>query len=229
MINILYTVFLLFIFYGCSRISDNVNSNDNFKRTNISIGQNNKNATDTDLMADKFQSYISNMGNVRGKFIQKSSNGEEQRGDFYISIPGKMRINYKNDISILADGHDFIYYDASNDQITVLDLKSSPAGVLLSNSSLDSIGAKITNIVRKNGITYLYIIIKNNLFNSQVVFKITEEPFELIGWIVRDMQGITTDFSIVELDRVENSFDENLFILKRKKSYAPGNIRSDDY
>ena len=216
----------MFLLVACSFDSTIISlpvEKENYKNSN-------KIMSDIELMTENLQNYISNMGNLRGKFIQKSSNGEQQKGDFYISIPGRMRIDYENSISILADGHDFIYYDSSNDQITMLDLQSSPAGILLSNNSLDSIGAKIKKVIRRGDISYLYIYINNNMLNTQIVFKVKEKPFELKGWIVQDIQGITTDFSIVDLKRITHDFDKNLFILKRKRSYTPGSIRlSDDY
>ncbi len=185
--------------------------------------------TDIKTMTRKFQSYVQDLKNVSGDFVQDSSNGDNQNGKFFISIPGKMKIEYKNGVLILADGRDFIYYDAGNDQVTVLDLKSSPAGVLLSATKLDSIGAEIVK-VEKNGDTIrLYVNVKNASMNAGIVFNVAENPFRLLGWTVKDMQGVVTNFSMQNVREVSD-FDDRMFILRRKKTYGSDGVKSgDDY
>jgi len=221
----IYLLVSCFVLFACSSIDTEFTSDDTLKiKENNLINQ--EQQSDIKLITDNFQKYISNLGNVSGDFVQKSSNGEKQIGKFYISIPGKMRIDYNNGVTVLADGHNFIYYDSSNDQITVLDLNSSPAGILLSNIKFDNIGARIISIDRKKNTTNLHTVVKNSTFNTKIIFKVIESPFKLVGWIVNDLQGITTNFSMTNVKNVAEGFNKDLFILKRKKLLPANGIKS---
>jgi outer membrane lipoprotein-sorting protein len=194
------------------------------------FAQSENSTSDIKVMTQKFQNYIQNLRDVSGDFVQTASNGDKQEGKFYISIPGKMKIKYENGVLILADGRDFIYYDESNDQITVLDLKTSPAGVLLSATKLDYVGAEIVKVEKIGEVIYLHTQIKNASMNAMIIFTVEENPFQLTGWIVKDMQGVTTNFSMKNVVDVSGGFDDDTFILPRKKTFGSDGVKSgDDY
>lgn len=231
--NVVFVLISLFVF-GCS---DNRNvihldpkttvirkvSNDNKVSDNAIV------KVDNSPIVEKFKNYLNNLKDIKGEFVQKTSDGKVENGYFLISKPGKMKIEYDNGMILLADGENLIYYDSESDQITTLDLKDSPAAILLLNDvKLDGSDAKVVYVSSKDDYKLLETNIKQNALNVYISFKVKENPFSLEGWILKDAQDITTDFSMKNVKVVSGGFDKSDFELKRHKTYGTGGVKSQN-
>jgi outer membrane lipoprotein-sorting protein len=225
--NILYIIFILFTVSSCSTAAMIKDLNSEVTESQSIVIEKNTKNKDTET---RFKSYLNEIKNMKGKFIQTSSNGEVKKGVFYISKPGRMRIEYDNGMLLLADGENFIYYDAENDQISMLDLASSPVYILLSKNGLDGINAKIDKIEAKTTYKLIFTSIKPSALNVSIAFKAEDNPFKLLGWIVKDMNGIITNFAITDMIETTENFPKKTFILDRQKTYGSDGIKSkNDY
>ncbi len=90
-------------------------------------------AQEHNYLLQNVEKYINNLTTAQGDFKQLTSSGGYATGKFYLSRPGKMRMDYDapNNIQLMADGDDLIYYDKDLVQVTYLGLDSSIAGVLV--------------------------------------------------------------------------------------------------
>lgn len=104
----------------------------------------------TDLEA--VEAYLNSITNFSAKFVQKSSNGIVE-GKFYLSRPGKMRVEYVNEpkILIVVNGSVLSYKDIELDEVSNLSTNTTPASFLTRpNISFAAKDVEITNVVKNN-------------------------------------------------------------------------------
>jgi outer membrane lipoprotein-sorting protein len=163
------------------------------------------------------ESYMNSMSSIKGSFMQKSSNGVEDSGSFIISRPGRMRLEYKSPMLLVADGESLVYFDKKLDQISYIALDSNPASVILKGTV--SLTGKDPNInikgvEDKGSTTELSLSLGNERQTGMITFVFVNRPLSLAGWRVRDAQGITTDVSLADIVPAEN-LDPSLFKISR--------------
>ncbi len=197
-------VFLLFLVLFTANI--------NF--ASVSYAQNN---FDNKLLKD-IETYVNSLQKISGTFEQYSSNGAEDSGKFYINKPGKMRLEYKSPILLVADGNSIVYEDKKLNQISYISMDSNPASIIL-NGNITLTGnnpsVKIKNIEYKDSIIELTLTTPNEKQSGIITLIFENSPLSLIGWRVKDAQGITTNITLSNI-KPESSFDNNLFKITRK-------------
>lgn len=145
------------------------------------------------------EQYLNDLKTLESRFLQASSSGSYAEGVFYLSRPGKMRIEYDPPVKflIVSDGTWLIYHDKEIDQITHLPLGMSPVGLILEEKiSLFSNDIHITKIQRGPGILSITIVRENDDI-GELTLIFSEKPLELRKWIVKDAQGVTTSISLL--------------------------------
>ncbi len=141
------------------------------------------------------EDYINALSTAKGRFRQLSSSGGYAGGDFYLSRPGKLRLDYDapNNIQLIADGDDFIYYDKELGQVTYLSLDSSIAGVLVKdNFSFSNPEFKIDDVSFVDGTIRVAISSIQDALAGKIILIFKERPLQLVKWQVIDAQGIAT-------------------------------------
>ena len=171
----------------------------------------------------KIEGYLNKLVRLKSRFLQASSNGQYSEGTFYLSRPGKMRIEYDPPVEfmIVADGTWLIYVDNELDQITHLPLGTTPADILVQdNISLVS-GTEliVTKIERSSGVIGLTLI-REGEEGGELTLIFADKPLELKKWIVVDAQGIKTSVSLLATER-DISLDPELFHVKLKPQEIP--------
>lgn len=167
----------------------------------------------------RVERYLNELITLKSKFLQVTSTGEFSEGTFYLSRPGKMRIEYDPPAKLLivADGTWLIYHDIELDQITHLPLGTTTANILLKKKiKLGSSNLKISKVERAPGIIGVTVIPADE-DTGQLTLVFSDKPLKLKKWIVIDPQGITTSVSLLSSQR-NISFDEKLFKVKLKEA-----------
>ncbi|MDR1477063.1 MAG: outer membrane lipoprotein carrier protein LolA [Rickettsiales bacterium] len=176
------------------------------------------------------EEYINAMKSISGSFVQRSSNGANDSGTFYISKPGRMRLEYKSPILLVADGASIVYQDKKLDQISYMSLDSNPASIIL-KGDVRLTGAKPSAVVRgiseSGGTAEIALALPNAKDAGSLTLLFSARPLSLEGWRVRDPQGITTDVSLLEI-RESASFDSSLFKITRNRTIG-GSKNSGKY
>jgi len=163
------------------------------------------------------EKYLNELLTLKSRFLQATSNGDYTEGTFYLSRPGKMRIEYDPpaQLLIVADGTWLIYNDIELDQVTHLPLGTTNANILLKEKiSLlqgDLTVSKVENAPGIIGIT----VAASDEESGQLTLIFSDKPLELKKWIVVDPLGITTSVSLLSTQR-DISLDPKLFRVKLK-------------
>jgi outer membrane lipoprotein-sorting protein len=165
----------------------------------------------------RVQEYLNGLVTLKSRFLQASSTGNFAEGTFYLSRPGKMRVEYDPPVQflIVADGTWLIYQDKELDQITHIPLGLSPADILVQeNVSLLAGELIVTKIDRGPGIISITIMREED-GGGQLTLIFSDKPLKLKKWVVIDPQGVKTSVSLLSSQR-DVSFDSKLFNVKLK-------------
>ena len=188
-------------------------SNTTFANTNLT--------NDMKLVKD-IQTYVNSLQSISGNFNQFSSNGATDSGIFYIKKPGRMRLEYKSPILLVADGSSIVYFDKKLDQISYIALDSNPASIVLNgniNLTDEKSPVKITNITKTNdNMLEVELSVPNEKQSGKITMLFQNKPLSLIGWKVKDAQGITTTITLSNI-RPERNLSDSLFKITRTNSF----------
>ncbi len=173
----------------------------------------------------RIEKYLNGLITLKSRFLQASSTGSFAEGTFYLSRPGKMRIEYDPPVQflIVADGTWLIYHDKELDQVTHIPLGMTPADILVQdNLSLLSGELIVTKIDRGPGVIGVTIERQDD-DGGQLTLIFGDKPLQLKKWIIVDPQGVKTSVSLLSSQR-DVTFDPKLFNIKlRPSNKDPGN------
>ncbi|MCT4552545.1 MAG: outer-membrane lipoprotein carrier protein LolA [Alphaproteobacteria bacterium] len=171
-------------------------------------------------VVSKIQSILNGTRSFSGDFRQQSSNGDYQSGKIWLKKPGNMRIEYNSGLLLLADGDNLVYYDPSIDQKTLIDLETTPAGVLVKkNIVLEGGDLSVLDSYEVDEKYFVTIALKADAGLGRVEFILDKKTEDILGWTVKDAQGVSTKFDIINYKKnilVANS----KFVLKKKKNFG---------
>ena len=177
------------------------------------------------------ETYINSLRTITGNFYQESSNGATDSGKFYISKPGKIRLEYNSPILLVADGDSIVYQDKSLDQISYIPLKSNPASVVLNNNITitgQNPTAKVKKIEYINNVVEITLSTASEKKSGVITMLFEKKPLSLIGWKVKDVNGITTSVKLSNIKPL-NNIDLSLFKITRKQPIGQKKSRSRYY
>jgi outer membrane lipoprotein-sorting protein len=167
----------------------------------------------------KAEQYINDITTLRAHFMQASPSGATAEGTMFLSRPGKMRLEYDppSPILVIADGAYLIYYDKELQQVSYVDLDSTPAGVLVRPQvKLDGDDQQVTKVVHQTGVLQLTVIKKSDPSQGQITLVFTDSPFQLKQWRVVDQQGQITTVSLFDA-QTGVALDKQMFRFKDPK------------
>ena len=171
---------------------------------------------------NRVEKYLNELLTLKSRFLQATSTGSYTEGTFYLSRPGKMRIEYDPpaQLLIVADGTFLIYHDLELDQITHLPLSQTPANILLQKKiSLISGGLEVTKVEHAPGIIGVTMASADK-GSGHISLIFADKPLELKKWVVVDPQGVTTSVSLLSTQR-DISLDPKIFNIKLKQPPLP--------
>jgi outer membrane lipoprotein-sorting protein len=148
----------------------------------------------------RVEEYLNNLRTVKARFLQVTSTGGYAEGNLFISRPGKMRIEYKPPVQILiiADGQWLIYNDKELEQVTYVDLQSTPAGVLVAENISFSDGEyHVAKIERGANTLNVDVTKKADSAEGAVTLIFSDHPLVLKKWAITDAQGVRTTVSLL--------------------------------
>lgn len=167
---------------------------------------------------DQVESYLNSITNFAAKFTQKSANGSVE-GKFYLSRPGKMRVEYINEpkILIVVNGAVLSYKDIELDEISNLSTNTTPASFLTRpNISFAAKDVEITNVVKNNGLITISLIKKNRTEAGQFTLIFKTQP--ALGFAKMEVTNDLGDITTITLHDINfpQDLNDNLFIIRNK-------------
>lgn len=148
----------------------------------------------------RVEEYLNNLKTLKARFLQVTSTGSYAEGELFISRPGKMRIEYKPPVPVLiiADGQWLIYNDKELEQVNYVDLKSTPAGVLVAdNVSFTHGDYQVRKIHRRANTLRMLVTKKADKAEGAVTLIFSDSPLVLKKWAITDAQGVQTTISLL--------------------------------
>ena len=149
----------------------------------------------------RIEAYLNRIGTLKARFLQVSSTGELSEGTLFISRPGKLRIEYDPPVPILivAARGVLTYFDKELEQVSEIDLDSTPAGILVGeNISFFSGDFTLTRFKSEAGAARVTLVRTADPQEGNLTLVFSDRPLTLRKWIVTDAQGVKTTVSLLK-------------------------------
>jgi outer membrane lipoprotein-sorting protein len=166
----------------------------------------------------QIETYLNNIHDLSAKFIQESSGGKIIEGNFFLSRPGKMRIEYlaQPKILIVVNGAVLAYQDIELEETSHISTNTTPASFLTrQNISFLAKDVEITNVKKSTDQIKVSLMKKNRKEAGEFSLIFASNPLRFIKMEVKnDLDQIVT-VTLRDLN-FSNPLSKNLFIIKNK-------------
>jgi len=148
------------------------------------------------------EAYINSIKTFRSLFYQVSSEGELAEGEFYLSRPGRLRINYfpPTPILIVGDGLFLHFYDTELGQISDWPIFDTPLGILSSDNFQFNDQLIVTEFVHHSSIFEITLVKQDDPELGTLTLFLSNNPIELKQWKIVDAQSISTTVSLLDAE-----------------------------
>lgn len=160
----------------------------------------------------RVEAYLNGIRTLQSRFLQISGNGGTAEGSFYLSRPGRLRLDYDPPVPILlvTSGSFLVHYDKELKAVTYLPIDSTPAGLLVRERIELAGDVTVTGVDRGPGALRVSVVQTKDADVGKLTLTFSERPFALSNWEVVDAQGLQTRVTLVE-PRVGVAIDPALF------------------
>lgn len=165
----------------------------------------------------QIEAYLNNIKNLSAKFVQESS-GSTVEGKFFLSRPGKMRIEYlaQPKILIVVNGSVLSYYDVELDEVSRLSTNTTPASFLTRpNISFDAKDVEVTKIKKTDDRIKVSVMKKNRKEAGEFSLIFSTNPLRFIKMEVKNDLDQTVAVTLTDIDFV-SPISDKLFVIKNK-------------
>ncbi len=166
----------------------------------------------------QIENYLNNIKNLSAKFVQESSEHSTLNGNFFLSRPGKMRIEYNAQpkILIVVNGSVLAYEDLELEETSYLSTNTTPASFLTRpNISFDAKDIEITNVKKSDNQIKVSVMKKNRKEAGEFSLIFDLNPLKFVKMEVKNDldQIITVTLKDINFNKTLSS---NLFFVKNK-------------
>lgn len=164
--------------------------------------------------------YLNNIKNLSAKFIQETSGGNVAEGKFYLSRPGKMRIEYlaQPKIIIAVNGSVLSYYDVELDEVSRLSTNTTPASFLTrENISFAAKDVEITNIKKSAGQIKVSVMKKNRKEAGEFSLIFATNPLRFIKMEVKNDLDQIIGVTLTDVD-FKSPISDKMFVIKKSSN-----------
>lgn len=159
------------------------------------------------------EDYLNKAHTLTADFEQIDNNGKLSHGKFYLSRPGKLRLQYTdpNPLLIVADGEFLIHHDPSTKEITTMAISETPAEFILRHTINFKEDIKVIKLQEEQNFYKVTLAKTATAEAGTLMLKFSKAPLQLIQWIVIDAQGLDTTVNLTNL-KTNAMLNEKLFI-----------------
>jgi outer membrane lipoprotein-sorting protein len=154
-------------------------------------------------IVERVNSYLSGVAVLSGKFVQVGPDGRRTQGDFYISKPGKVRLEYDDPspIELIADGQSVVVRDRRLATQDVYPLSQTPLRFLLSDHVDLTKDTQLVAVTADDVFITVVVEEKNGIVGtSRLMIMFNAKDMQLKQWTVTDPQGYDTTVAVYNLD-----------------------------
>ncbi|HYD30103.1 MAG TPA: outer membrane lipoprotein carrier protein LolA [Azospirillaceae bacterium] len=164
----------------------------------------------TDLA--RVEEYLNGIRTLRSSFVQATPDGTLMKGVFYLSRPGKMRLEYEPPVKdyVVADGLFVFYWDDRMQQSSSAPIGSTLADVILRKDLKLSGAVTVTGVHRSPGTLEVSLVQTDDPGKGELTLVFEDKPLRLRKWRVVDAQSLTTEVALLN-PQLGVELDKNLF------------------
>ena len=156
----------------------------------------------------RVNSYFNSIEDLKGAFIQTSSDDRKAKGKFFVKRPGRFRFVYSppSKLVILSNGEQLLIEDHDLKTVDRFPIDSTPFRLLLKKDVDILRDARVTGVEETEDRISITIHDKKSDSSGKIQLLFTKSPeveLELSEWIITDAQGLDTRIQIAQLNRDE--------------------------
>ncbi len=162
----------------------------------------------------RVEAYLERLTTVQARFVQHSEAGGFAQGTFYLSRPGRMRIEYDPPIPFLyvADGFWLTFWDDELKQRTDIPLGSTLADFLIREDVTLSGDVTVAGVRESTELAEVEIDLRqsDDPGAGTLTLVFGSEPMAFRRWTVLDAQGLFTEVTLSD-PTYGGALDDDLF------------------
>lgn len=165
-------------------------------------------------MLNNVEKYLNNIKYIKANFLQDNkATSDLSEGVFYLSRPGKLRIDYLNpfEASLYTNGNITTYYDKDLDEISNIKTSSTPLHFLLKeNINFNDKSFKVKNFEETGENVMVSFVETDNEEQGYLVLNFKKSPLTLssIKLVMEDGQEIEMSLYDISNAEIKNSIFE---------------------
>ena len=166
---------------------------------------------------EQVETYLNGLKNLSAKFVQETSDGNLIEGNFLLSRPGKMRIEYLSQpkILIVVNGSVLSYFDVELDEISHLSTNTTPASFLTrSNISFAAKDVEITNVKKSANQLKISVMKKNRKEAGEFSLIFATNPLRFTKMEVKNDLDQVVGVTLSDIDMV-TPISDKMFVIKK--------------
>lgn len=151
----------------------------------------------------RMESYLNGIGTLRARFTQISETEGFATGTFYLSRPGRMRIEYDPPVPYLyvADGTWLTFWDGELEQRSDVLLGSTVVDIFVRQDVRFSGSLTVTSMHHGGDEIFVDLVQSSDPHAGMMTLIFQDEPLALSRWVMVDGQGLTTEVSLHDIER----------------------------
>ena len=152
-------------------------------------------------VVQNIQNYLNGIGTLKSRFVQTANDGTQQKGDFLLKRPGRMRFQYDAPVTdfIVADGMMIYYYDGQMKQQSSAPISKSLADFFLRKNLNLAGDIRVSDIKRAKGFVNLTLVQVKDPLSGSLTLIMQENPMALSAWRIVDAQGLVTTVTLSDI------------------------------
>ena len=169
------------------------------------------------------ETYLNSLHTMKARLVQSGPDGSIAEGTFYLSRPGKLRLEYDppTPILLISNGSHLIHYDSSLKTTSHIPLESTPAGILVRPNVKLSGDVTVTAVEHAPNSLYITMIQTKDPRAGNLTLVFSEQPFGLARWGVVDGQGQQTQVALHDA-AYGMKLEDHLFVFADPLIFGPG-------
>lgn len=146
------------------------------------------------LELQRVERYLNDLGTLKARFTQITSNGETASGTFYLDRPGKMRLEYDPPLPYLyvADGFWLTFYDTELGQRNDVPLGKTLADFITRDNLSFSDDVNVTGVQADATGVAIDVVLTDDPGQGTLTLVFEKRPLRLTQWQMADGQGAVT-------------------------------------
>lgn len=172
--------------------------------------------TNNGEILNEVENYLNNIKFLKANFLQDDiKNSQLSEGVFYLSRPGKLRVDYNNpfEASLYTNNRVTTYYDKELDEITNIRTSTTPLQFLLKKQiKFNDKSFSITSIKNNNDDIIISFVQKNKEDEGKLILKFTKNPITLSS--IKLINGLDQEVEMTLFNISTEPIKNSIFVFK---------------